>query len=73
MMVAETQMAYDARDVAVSGDGKYVIGGGYWPPHFVIVDAVTMEPLKVVSTRGVNVDGEYVNEVPCCGYLRQPQ
>ena len=62
MLVAETQVAYDARDVAVSGDGKYVIGGGYWPPHFVIVDAQTMEPLKVVSSRGVNVDGEYVNE-----------
>ena len=29
------KIAYDARDVAVSGDGKYVIGGGYWPPHFV--------------------------------------
>jgi nitrite reductase (NO-forming) / hydroxylamine reductase len=62
MLVAETQIAYDARDVAVSGDGKYVIGGGYWPPHFVIVDAVTMDPLKVVSSRGVNIDGEYVNE-----------
>lgn len=62
MLVAETQIAYDARDVAVSGDGKYVIGGGYWPPHFVIADANTMEPLKVVSTRGINVDGEYVNE-----------
>ena len=62
MRVAEVQVAYDARDVAVSGDGKYIIGGGYWPPHFVIVDAATMEPLKVVSTRGTNVDGEYVNE-----------
>jgi len=62
MKVAQVQVAYDARDVAVSGDGKYVIGGGYWPPHFVIADAKTMEPLKVVSTRGVNVDGEYVNE-----------
>ena len=62
MKVAEVQVAYDARDVAVSGDGKYVIGGGYWPPHFVIADAMTMEPLKVVSARGVNVDGEYVNE-----------
>ena len=49
MKVAQTQVAYDARDVAVSGDGKYVIGGGYWPPHFVILDALTMEPLKVVS------------------------
>jgi len=62
MRVAEVQIAYDARDVAVSSDGKYVIGGGYWPPHFVIADAATMEPLKVVSARGVNVDGEYVNE-----------
>jgi len=62
MLVAETKVAYDARDVAVSGDGKYIIGGGYWPPHFVIVDAKTMDPLKVVSTRGVNVDGEYVHE-----------
>ena len=62
MLVAETRMAYDARDIAVSGDGKYVIAGGYWPPHFVIMDAKTLEPLKVVSTRGVNVDGEYVNE-----------
>ena len=62
MLVAETQIAYDARDVAVSGDGKYVVGGGYWPPHFVIVDAETMLPIKVVSTRGINVDGEYVNE-----------
>lgn len=65
-VVADTQVAYDARDVAVSHYGewkdKYVIGGGYWPPHFVILDAATMEPLKVVSTRGVNVDGDYVNE-----------
>jgi nitrite reductase (NO-forming)/hydroxylamine reductase len=62
MKVAEVQVAYDARDVAVSGDGKYIIGGGYWPPHFAIVDAHTMEPLKVVSSRGVNVDGDYVEE-----------
>ena len=62
MLVAEVKIAYDARDVSVSGDGKYVIGGGYWPPHFVIADAVTMEPLKVISTRGINIDGDYVEE-----------
>ncbi|MCT4656695.1 MAG: nitrite reductase [Cohaesibacter sp.] len=62
MRVAEVQVAYDARDVAVSGDGKYIVGGGYWPPHFVIVDAETMEPKKVVSSRGVSVSGDYVEE-----------
>jgi len=72
MLVAETQMAYDARDVAVSGDGKYVIGGAYWPPHFVILDAITMDPLKVVSTRGISVDGEYVNEARVAAIYTTP-
>ena len=75
-LVAETQVAYDARDVGVSQYGewkdKYVIGGGYWPPHFVILDALTMEPLKVVSTRGVNVDGEYVNEARVAAVYNTP-
>jgi len=75
-VVAETQIASDARDVAVSHYGewkdKYVIGGGYWPPHFVILDAETMEPLKVVSTRGVNVDGEYVNEARVAAVYNTP-
>ncbi|QGX98354.1 c-type cytochrome [Roseovarius faecimaris] len=72
MLVAEVKIAYDARDVAVSGDGKYVIGGGYWPPHFAIVDAVTMEPKKVVSTRGVNVDGNYVEEARVAAIYTTP-
>jgi nitrite reductase (NO-forming)/hydroxylamine reductase len=72
MLVAETKMAYDARDIAVSGDGKYVIAGGYWPPHFVIMDADTLEPLKVVSSRGVNVDGEYVNEARVAAIYTTP-
>ncbi|MEH6650858.1 MAG: cytochrome D1 domain-containing protein [Motiliproteus sp.] len=72
MLVAETKMAYDARDIAVSGDGKYVIAGGYWPPHFVIMDAETLEPLKVVSSRGINVDGEYVNEARVAAIYTTP-
>ena len=75
-VVATAQIASDARDVAVSHYGewkdKYVIGGGYWPPHFVILDAKTMEPLKVVSTRGVNVDGEYVNEARVAAIYNTP-
>ncbi len=73
MLVSEVKIAYDARDVAVSGDGKYVIGGGYWPPHFVIVDGRTMEPKKVVSTRGVNVDGVYVEEARVAAIYTTPK
>ncbi len=76
-VVADVQVAYDARDVAVSHFGewkdKYVIGGGYWPPHFVILDAKTMEPIKVVSTRGVNVDGDYVNEARVAAIYNTPK
>ncbi len=75
-VVAEAQIASDARDVAVSHFGewkdKYVIGGGYWPPHFVILDAETMEPLKVVSTRGIDVDGNYVNEARVAAVYNTP-
>ncbi len=72
MLVAETKMAYDARDIAVSGDGKYVIAGGYWPSHFVIMDAVTLNPLKVVSTRGYNTKGEFVNEARVAAIYTTP-
>ncbi len=65
-VTADVFIAYDARDVAVSHYGewkdKYVVAGGYWPPHFVIADAKTLEPLKVVSTRGYNTAGEYIHE-----------
>lgn len=72
MLVAETKMAYDARDIAVSGDGKYVIAGGYWPAHFVIMDAVTLNPLKVVSTRGYNTKGEFINEARVAAIYTSP-
>jgi nitrite reductase (NO-forming) / hydroxylamine reductase len=75
-VTAEVYIAYDARDVAVSHYGewkdKYVIGGGYWPPHFVITDADTLEPLKVVSTRGYNTDGEYVHEARVAALYNTP-
>jgi nitrite reductase (NO-forming) / hydroxylamine reductase len=72
MLVAETKMAYDARDIAVSGDGKYVIAGGYWPPHFVIMDAQTLNPLKVVSTRGYNTKGDFINEARVAAVYTTP-
>ena len=66
--VAEVKTCYDARSVESSkysgeeGDfsDTYAIVGCYWPPHFTILDGDTLEPLKIVSTRGYTVDtGEY--------------
>jgi nitrite reductase (NO-forming)/hydroxylamine reductase len=67
-VVSRVQTCYDARSVEVSKyDGpegnfndRYAIAGCYWPPHFVILDGQTLEPMKVVSTRSYTYDtGEY--------------
>lgn len=62
--VAEVQTCYDARSVEVSkyngdlGDftDKYAIVGCYWPPHFTILDGLTLEPMKITSVRGYTTD-----------------
>lgn len=62
-VVAELKMGLDARSVDVSKfkgfEDKYAIAGSYWPPQYVIMDGDTLKPLKIVSTRGMTVDGEY--------------
>ncbi len=62
-VVAEVKIAFDARSIDTSKfkgfEDKYAIAGGYWPPQYTIMDGDTLKPLKVVSTRGVTVDGDY--------------
>ena len=62
-VVAEVKIGFDARSVNTSKfkgfEDKYAIAGSYWPPQFVIMDGDTLKPRKVVSTRGMTVDGEY--------------
>ncbi len=61
--VATIKIGSDARSVDTSKfkgyEDKYLIGGSYWPPQYSIMDGDTLKPLKVVSTRGMTVDGEY--------------
>jgi nitrite reductase (NO-forming)/hydroxylamine reductase len=62
-VVAEMKMGFDARSVDTSKfkgfEDKYAIAGSYWPPQYVIMEGDTLKPIKVVSTRGMTVDGEY--------------
>ncbi|MCL2344503.1 MAG: nitrite reductase [Desulfobulbus sp.] len=62
-VVAEVKIGFDARSVDTSKfkgyEDKYAIAGSYWPPQYVIMEGETLKPLKVVSTRGMTVDGEY--------------
>ena len=58
--VAEIKIGLEARSVETSKykgyEDKFAIGGAYWPPQFVVMDGNTLEPKKIISTRGLTVD-----------------
>lgn len=59
-VVAEVKVGSEARSIEGSKfkgyEDKYAIIGDYWPPQFVVLDGLTLEPLKVVSTRSMTYD-----------------
>lgn len=62
--VAEIRAGLEARSVDTSKYkgfiDKYAIAGTYWPPQYVIMRGDTLEPLKIMATRGMTVgDQEY--------------
>ena len=66
--VAEIKIGMEARSVETSKfkgtEDKYAIAGAYWPPQYVIMDGNTLEPLKIVSTRGMTVDTQEYHPEP---------
>ncbi len=70
--VAEIRIGLEARSVDTSkykgpqGDftDKLAIAGAYWPPQFVIMNGDTLEPMKIVSTRGMTVDTQEYHPEP---------
>jgi nitrite reductase (NO-forming)/hydroxylamine reductase len=62
--VAEIRVGLEARSVDTSKfkgyEDKYAIAGAYWPPQYTIMNGDTLEPLKIMATRGMTVgDQEY--------------
>jgi nitrite reductase (NO-forming)/hydroxylamine reductase len=66
--VAVLKIGLEARSVETSKykgwEDKYAIAGSYWPPQYVIMDGDTLEPLKIVSTRGMTVDTQEYHPEP---------
>jgi nitrite reductase (NO-forming)/hydroxylamine reductase len=66
--VATIKVGLEARSVETSKykgyEDKYAIAGSYWPPQYVIMDGDTLEPLKIVSTRGMTVDTQEYHPEP---------
>ncbi len=66
--VAEIKIGMEARSVETSKykgwEDKLAIAGSYWPPHYVIMKGDTLEPVKIVSTRGTTVDTQDYHPEP---------
>lgn len=66
--VAEIKIGMEARSVETSKykgyEDKFAIAGTYWPPQFVVMDGDTLEPRKIVSTRGMTVDTQEYHPEP---------
>lgn len=63
--VTKVRVGQDARGLAISDDGKYLIAGNYIPATAVILDAQSLEPLEVIHTEGENPEGEMVQSRVC--------
>ncbi len=66
--VARMRVGLEARSVETSKyegyEDVYAVAGSYWPPQYVIMDGATLEPLKIVSTRGMTVDTQEYHPEP---------
>jgi nitrite reductase (NO-forming)/hydroxylamine reductase len=66
--VSEIKVGMEARSVETSKmkgwEDTYAIAGSYWPPQYVIMDGATLEPLKIVSTRGMVYDTQEYHPEP---------
>lgn len=67
-VVAEIKIGLEARSVENSRykgyEDKIAIAGAYWPPHYVLMDGESLEPHKIVSTRGMTVDTQEYHPEP---------
>jgi nitrite reductase (NO-forming)/hydroxylamine reductase len=66
--VATIKIGLEARSVETSKykgyEDKVAIAGAYWPPQYVLMDGPTLEPKKIVSTRGYTVDTQEYHPEP---------
>jgi len=66
--VAEVRIGLEARSVETSKykgyEDKYAIAGSYWPPQYTIMKGDTLEPLRIMATRGMTVDTQDYHPEP---------
>ena len=66
--VAVIKIGLEARSVETSKykgyEDKFAVAGSYWPPQYVVMKGDTLEPMKIVSARGMTVDTQEYHPEP---------
>ena len=67
-IVSTVKIGMEARSVETSKyegyEDQIAIAGAYWPPQYVLMDGETLEPRKIMSTRGMTVDTQEFHPEP---------
>ena len=70
--IAEIQVGSDSRGLAVSPDGKYLMAGNYVPGGAILMDAMTLEPLRVYPTSSVINNEGHIESSRVAGIFDTP-
>lgn len=58
--VRRVRVGLNGASLAISRDGRFVAAGSYVPHTAVILDAATLEPVRLMKLRGADPDGKMV-------------
>jgi len=59
--VRSIKTGFNGPGMGISRDGKYIMAGSFVPHNAVILDAETLEPLKLFELEGIDPDGKMVS------------
>ncbi len=62
-VVAEVRAGINTRNIAVSGDGRYVMAANYLPHTLVLLDTERLQPLKIIPVRNEKGEGSRASAV----------
>lgn len=62
-MVAEIRAGINTRNLAISGDGRYVMVGNYLPHTLLLLDAVDLKPIKYIPVVNEHGTSSRVSEI----------
>jgi mono/diheme cytochrome c family protein/DNA-binding beta-propeller fold protein YncE len=62
-LVAEARAGINTRNIAISGDGRYIAVANYLPHNLILLDAADLSPIKVIPAKSLQSKSSRVSAV----------